>query len=285
VIALVAPSGPLAPERIAWGIAQLESWQLTVRPGKHLHDRHPTLSYLAGFDEDRAADFMAAWTDPEVSAIWCARGGYGAQRMIDLLDFDHLREHGPKHLIGFSDITALHARIGRELDQVTIHGPVGTGRQLLDGPSADSLRRLAFALPDPGQELIIGGTQVGGRATGRLIGGNLALIADDLAVEPPPREPSVVIIEDVGEVGYRLDRMLTQLRRSGWFASVTGLVLGDFAEGDDDELIEAVLLDRLADLEVPIVSRAGFGHGDRNIALPLGAAVVLDADRGVLSLA
>lgn len=285
VVAMVAPSGPLAPDRIAWGIEQLESWQLTVRPGKHLHDRHRQLTFLAGSDQDRAADFMAAWTDPEVQAIWCARGGYGAQRMVDLLDFDRLREAGPKHLIGFSDITALHARIGREVGQVTIHGPVATGRQLLDQPSADGMRRLAFDRPVEGQELIAGETLVVGRATGRLIGGNLALIADDLAVEPPPGEPSVVIMEDISEEAYRVDRMLTQLRRCGWFDSVTGIVLGDFTESDDDQLTESVVRDRLADLGLPVIHRAPFGHGDRNVALPLGALVDLDADRGVLSLA
>lgn len=133
--------------------------------------------------------------------------------------------------------------------------------------------------------MIAGETLVVGRATGRLIGGNLALIADDLAVEPPPSEPSVVIMEDISEEAYRVDRMLTQLRRCGWFDSVTGIVLGDFTESDDDQLTESVVRDRLADLGLPVIHRAPFGHGDRNVALPLGALVDLDADRGVLSLA
>jgi len=272
-------------DRIARGVKTLEGWGFTVRPGDHLHDQHPRLNYLAGTDEDRAADLQRAWTDPQVSAVWCARGGYGAQRMVDLLDFDALRAAGPKHLIGFSDITALHSRIGRELGQITIHGPVGTGTQLADKPSAEALQSLILGRPAPGAELITGTALVPGSAAGRLIGGNLALIADDLGVEPMPDVPSVVIIEDVGEEGYRLDRMLTQLRRSGWFAMVTGVVLGDFTETDDAGLIEAVLTDRLADLGVPVLARAPFGHGDRNLALPLGAEVVLDASGGVLRLA
>lgn len=271
-------------ERIAYGIERLESWGFVVRPGAHLHDHHSRLGYLAGLDADRAADFQAAWTDPEVAAVWCARGGYGAQRMIDLLDFDALRAAGPKHLIGFSDITALHARIGRELGQVTIHGPVGTGSQLDDGPSADALRSVIMRQPEPGAVLITGQPLVGGTASGRLIGGNLSLIADDLGVEPVPAEPSVVIIEDVGEPGYKLDRMLTQLRRTGWFARITGVVLGDFTEADDQELVAAVLADRLADLGIPILRNAPFGHGDRNLALPLGAVVTLDATAGILRL-
>jgi muramoyltetrapeptide carboxypeptidase len=285
IIGLVAPAGPLATERIAWGIELLQSWGYVVRPGKHLGDRHPELGYLAGADQDRAADFMAAWTDPEVSAVWCARGGYGAQRMVDLLELDALRAAGPKHLIGFSDITTLHSRLGRELWQVTVHGPVGTGRQLADDPSARAVRSLLSERPAPGTTLITGEPLVDGWATGRLAGGNLALIADDLGVEPPPSEPTVVIMEDVGEQAFRLDRMLTQLRRSGWFTRVTGIVLGDFTESDDPDLVAAVLADRLTDLGIPVIRNAAFGHGDRNLALPLGAEVVLDADGGILRLA
>jgi len=282
---LVAPSGPIAAERIHRGIELLRSWQFAVRPGNHLGDHHARLGYLAGSDEDRAADFQAAWTDPDVSAVWCARGGYGAQRMVDLLDFDALRAAGPKHLIGFSDITALHARLGRELGQITIHGPVGTGSQLQDDPSAAALRSLLLTEPAAGTTVITGVALVPGSATGRLIGGNLALIAGDLGVEPLPSEPSVVAIEDVGEQGYRLDRMLTQLRRSGYFDNVVGVVLGDFTETDDQDLAAAVLADRLTDLGVPVLAQAAFGHANRNLALPLGAVVDLDANAGVVRLA
>lgn len=282
---MIAPSGPLTEDRIDRGIGRLRSWGLDVRPGAHLHDRHPVLHYLAGNDQDRAADLMTAWTDPQVDAIWCARGGYGAQRMVDLLDFAALRAAGPKQLIGFSDITALHTRIGRELDQVTIHGPIGAGPQLDDDASAAAVWALLSGPPTRGTELITGTTMVPGRATGRLIGGNLAMIIADFGVEAPPDEPSVLIMEDIDEVSYRLDRMLTQLRRSGWLNAVTGIVLGDFTEGDDRERTEAVTHDRLADLGIPVIHRAAFGHADRNIALPLGSVVTLDADVGTLSLA
>ena len=281
---MVAPSGPIPAERISRGIELLRSWRFDVRAGDHVADQHPRLDYLAGSDKDRAADFQAAWTDPEVRAVWCARGGYGAQRMVDLLDFDALRAAGPKHLIGFSDITALHTRIGRELGQVTIHGPVGTGSQLDDAPSAAALRSLLSDQPAPGMTVITGVALVPGSATGRLIGGNLALIAADLGIEPLPAEPSVLIIEDVGEPGYRLDRMLTQLLRAGYFSNVVGVVLGDFTETDDDELATAVLADRLTDLGVPVLQHAAFGHASRNLAVPLGAVGDLDAATGVVRL-
>ena len=104
-------------------------------------------------DEDRAAELTAAWSNPDVDAVWTARGGYGAQRMIDLIDYDALRAAGPKHFLGFSDITALHERIGRELGQVTLHAPAVAAAlvQLADPPTADSLRRLLFEDPDPGR--------------------------------------------------------------------------------------------------------------------------------------
>lgn len=284
-VAVVAPSGPLTPERVNRAMDKLPSWGLSPAPGKHLHDRHEKLRYLAGTDQDRAADFMAAWTDPDVSAVWCARGGYGAQRMVDLLDFDRLRAAGPKHLIGFSDITALHTRIGRELGQVTIHAPTAASAQLDDPASAAALGDVAFRTPVSGQELIIGDPLVPGAAQGLLAGGNLALMAGDLGVEPAPAEPSIVLFEDVGEEAYRLDRMLTQLRRAGWFAGVAGIVLGDFTEAGDSEQVQAVLRDRLADLGVPIMRRARVGHADGNLALPLGAWTRLDADSATLRLA
>jgi muramoyltetrapeptide carboxypeptidase len=284
-VGVVAPSGPLSPERIASGLDKLNSWGLSVVPGKHVHDHHRRLGYLAGDDADRADDLMTAWTDPGVSAIWCARGGYGAQRMIDLLDFDQLRAAGPKHLIGFSDITALHARIGRELDQVTIHGPTAASHQLDDPESFAGLQALAFATPEPGQKLITGDRLVPGTAGGRLIGGNLSLISDDLGVEPAPDEPVIALFEEVREECYRIDRMLTQLRRSGWFDMVVGIVLGQFSEADDSEQVQALLDDRLSGLGIPIMADVPVGHTDHNLALPLGAQVWLDADHGVLALA
>lgn len=281
---MVAPSGPLQPERIARGTAKLASFGLRVIPGSHLDDRHQNLSYLAGDDHDRAADFMATWTDPAVRAVWCARGGYGAQRMVDLLDFERLRAAGPKHLIGFSDITALHTRIGRELDQVTIHGPTAASRQLDDRQTAEHLLNLLFETPASGTELLAGDTVLPGIAQGTLVGGNLALVTADLGVESPPVEPSIAVFEDVGECGYRLDRMLTQLRRSGWFTMVRGVVLGDFSETDHAGQLQSLLEDRLNDLEIPILHHVPVGHDDRNLALPLGSGVVLDGSQGVVRL-
>lgn len=107
-VAVVAPSGPVVEERLAAGLDILRGWDLDPVVAPHVLDRHPEFTYLAGTDADRAADFQAAWCDPDVAAVLCARGGYGVQRMVDLLDWDAIRAAGPKVLLGFSDITALH---------------------------------------------------------------------------------------------------------------------------------------------------------------------------------
>ena len=281
VVTVVAPSGPFDADRVRAGAAIVESWGLEVRYGQHALGSHKRLSYLSADDRTRAADFTAAWTDPATSAVWAARGGYGAQRMVDMVDFDRLRAAGPKHLVGFSDITALHTRVGRELGQVTIHGPVVASlTQLNDAPSVAQLQKLLLRHAEPGTLLARGPSVHRGLAQGRLVGGNLSLVASDLGIEPIPAEPRVAVFEDVAEDGYRIDRMLTQLLRAGWFNRVVGIVIGDFAESAEPTLVEHVVADRLDVLGVPILRGARVGHGVRNLALPLGAQVRLDATAG-----
>ena len=141
LVAVVAPSGPVAPDRLARGVALLESWGLRVRLQPRVLGTYEPLTYLAADDHGRADDFTTAWTDPTVAAVWAARGGYGAQRMVDLVDWPAVRAAGRKPFVGFSDITALHSRLGRDLDQVTVHGPVlGSAGQLDDAESVAALR-------------------------------------------------------------------------------------------------------------------------------------------------
>jgi muramoyltetrapeptide carboxypeptidase len=128
-VAVVAPAGPVPEEPLYRGIAVLESWGLRVELGKHVLDRHSRLPYLAGADADRAADLQRAWCDPGVDAVFCARGGYGCQRMVDLLDWDAMAAAGPKVFAGSSDVTALHEAIGTHLGMVTLFSPMIAGRQ------------------------------------------------------------------------------------------------------------------------------------------------------------
>ncbi|MFT4165428.1 MAG: DUF4031 domain-containing protein, partial [Microlunatus sp.] len=244
LVAVVAPSGPVDPDRLARGVALLESWGLRARLQPHVLGRDARLPYLAAGDYQRAADLSDAWADPEVATVWAARGGYGAQRMVDLLDWSAVRAAAPKWLIGFSDITALHTRLGRELDLVTVHGPgLATVEQLDDELSATALRSLLMSAPVPRTVLAEGIGAVAGVARGRLVGGNLSLLAADVGVEPAPEASVIAVFEDVGECPYRVDRMLTQLLRSRWFDQVRGVVVGD--------LDSAVVLERLGRLGIP----------------------------------
>ncbi|MGH3443772.1 MAG: DUF4031 domain-containing protein, partial [Nocardioidaceae bacterium] len=140
-VTVVAPAGPASPQRLRPGIDALASWGLRVQESADAV--HPELGYLAGTDAQRAEELTRAWCDPEVRAVFCARGGYGTQRMVDLLDFAALAEAGPKVLVGFSDITALHQAFGTRLGLTTVHGPSVTGLAA-DAGSAEHLRALLF---------------------------------------------------------------------------------------------------------------------------------------------
>jgi muramoyltetrapeptide carboxypeptidase len=277
LVRVVAPAGPVDRGRLEAGVAVLTGWDLRVELGEHVLTSSDGLPYLAADDVRRAADLTAGWTDPEVAAVWVARGGYGSQRMLDLVDWPRLRAAGPKHLVGFSDVTALHGRLGRELGQVTVHGPGAASlAQLHDGPTVASLRRMLMTPPRPASVVVEGHTLVPGTAAGRLWGGNLTLLAADVGVEPPPADDVILGIEDVAEPAYRVDRALTQLLRAGWLDRVRGVLVGDLGAPPAGGW-PPVVVDRLGGLGVPVVVEAPVGHGDRNLALPLGARVRLDA--------
>ncbi|MBZ3916222.1 S66 peptidase family protein [Streptomyces acidiscabies] len=287
-VAIVAPSGPVPEERLQGGLDILRGWGLEPVVAPHVLDRHGEFPYLAGTDADRAADLQHAWCDPSVDAVLCARGGYGVQRMVDLLDWDALRAAGPKVLVGFSDVTALHEAFANRLGLVTLHGPMTAGVDFLKNAVAQQHLRATLMEPESVQVVTAtgGGALVGGRARGVLLGGCLCLLAAELGT-PYARASArggLLCLEDVGEETYRLDRYLTQLLRAGWLDGVRGVVLGSWAECDDYPLVRAMLVDRLGGLGVPVVEEFGFGHGAGALTVPFGVAAVLDADAGTLVL-
>ncbi|MFJ5260407.1 LD-carboxypeptidase [Streptomyces sp. NPDC088387] len=286
-VAVVAPSGPVLEERLQAGLDVLRGWDLDPVVAPHVLDRHGEFDYLAGTDADRAADFERAWCDPAVDAVFCARGGYGVQRMVELLDWTAMRAAGPKVFLGFSDITALHEAFATRLGLVTLHGPVAAGVDLIKNARAqDHLKATLFA-PETVRTITSGGTAlVPGRARGVLLGGCLSLLATELgtAHARPSAAGGLLCLEDVGEPVYRLDRCLTQLLRAGWLDGVGGVLLGSWEKCGPYERLRPLLADRLGALGVPVAENFGFGHGDGALTIPFGVRAELDAEAGTLTL-
>jgi muramoyltetrapeptide carboxypeptidase len=242
--------------------------------------------YLAGSDESRRSDLNRFAGDDSIDAIWCIRGGYGATRLLNSLDYTAWRER-PRALIGYSDITALHAAIGTRAELVTFHGP--TARATLTEFTRSSLCAAvsdgATTLSAPNARTLRGGT-----ASGRLAGGNLAVLTA-LCGTPfaPSLDGAILVLEDVNEAVYRLDRMLTQLRSTGALDRIEGIAFGHFTDIPEDHSSEARSLeDFLAEVAdqcgVPCVASIPLGHIDDQWTLPLGRTAVLDADARTLTI-
>lgn len=278
LVAVSAAAGQIRPERLDAGVETLRSWGLRVRVQPHTLDTHP-FGYLAGTDADRAADFADAWMDDEVTAVVAGRGGYGTQRMLDLLDWRRLAEARPKILAGFSDITALHQAVASRLGLVSLHSHVTTSLGTASAHSAERMRSMLF---EPAADDLFADEQlrsiVTGSAQGVLVGGNLSMLAAEVGTSlSRPATGGIAVLEEVTEEPYRLDRLLTQLVRTGWFDGVCGIVLGAFTDCGDPAAVDAVLLDRLVPLEVPLVSGFDFGHTATSRCVPLGVRATLDA--------
>jgi muramoyltetrapeptide carboxypeptidase len=282
-VALISPAGPFREDaelERARANAERFGWLPVIATNARARD-----GYLAGSDEQRARDLNNCIADKAIDAIWCLRGGYGAMRILDAIDFDAMRSN-PKPLVGYSDITALHCAFGRFADVVTFHGP--TARQSLTEFTTESFQKALVSGENPCGAMPGATTVVSGRATGRLVGGNLALLTAIAGTRyAPDYDGAILLIEDVNEAHYRLDRMLRQLILAGSLAKLAGIVFGRFTDipreyGDTDWTLDRVLADAARIANVPCVSGAPFGHIDDQWTLPLGAEAELDADAKTL---
>ena len=283
---MIAPAGPCAPERVALVAPLFERFGLRTRLYPGCHARHPQHDFLAGDDATRLADLHAAFAETDVAAVFALRGGWGSARLLDRIDTALLRAH-PKPLIGFSDITALHALLARE-GLVGLHAPMPGSNLVLDGAEADTQALFELLMqPLPAGHcfapaLAADAWRRPGQASGQLIGGNLSIVAALLGTPWAwPREGTILFLEDVSEALYRVDRLLTQLRLAGVLAGARGFVLGSFTEDADPS---AVLHEHLASLGKPVITGWPAGHATPNRTLPLGAQVTLDATAGTLTL-
>ena len=261
----------------------LRSWGLRVHVAPAVADGCcGELPWLAGSDEERARRLTEAWTDPDVRAVWAARGGCGTHRVLDLLDWPELRAAGPSVVVGFSDLTAFHQAVGVRLGMATLHGPVVT--QLGDGdPAAAEATRAAVM--DDSSWTLVGRGVAPGASEGVLVGGNLTVLAAG-AGTPLTRSArnGIAVLEDVDEPPFRVDRVLTQLLRTGWFEGVRGVALGQFTRCGDPETLRLLLRRRLEPLDGPIVEELPVGHVPRNLPVALGVPARIDGRAGTLTV-
>lgn len=266
----------------------LSGWGLRPVPAPNVYARS---GYLAGADELRAADLNAAFADAEIRGVLCTRGGYGAQRVVDAIDMAAVRRD-PKVVAGFSDITALQFALWRGARLATVHGP---GAAWLDertpARSAESLHA-ALMTTEPVTvhrvaEEDSAPVVAPGVASGPLLGGNLCLITASLGTtDMPDLTGAILLIEDVDEPPYKVDRMLTHLRRAGALNGLAGVAIGQFTRCADEwpVTVADVLHDRLGDLGVPVLGGLPIGHGVGQLTVPVGVDATLDSVTGTLTV-
>ena len=285
-VAVIAPAGPSPSDRVALVPPLFAQFGLQARIYPGCHARHPQHDFLAGDDATRLADLHAAFADPDIAAVFALRGGWGSARLLDRIDTALLRAN-PKLLIGFSDITALHALLARE-GLVGLHAPMPGSNLVLPG-NEDDAQALFKLLMQPlpaghclAPTLAADAWRVPGRASGTLVGGNLSIVASLLGTPWAwPSVGTILFLEDVSESLYRVDRLLTQLRLAGVLHHTRGFVLGSFTEDADPA---AVLREHFGALGKPLLAGWPAGHSIPNRALPLGAEVTLDAVAGTLTM-
>lgn len=294
-IGLISPSGPVQSRGTTTEAIEAARVRLTEQGFRTVVAPHAleARGYLAGTDADRASDLHAMFRDPHVHGVLCIRGGYGAMRLLDLLDYDLLSRH-PKVFIGFSDVTALHLAFLRRIGLVTFHGPMAGAlaradpHDLTQVLSAITRPEAAGPLANPPGAPAIE-TLVPGIADGMLVGGNLALLTALLGTPYVPAfEGALLFLEDIVDHAYRLDRKLVQLRLAGALRQAAGIVIGECrirAEPSEPALtVREILQDLVVSLGKPAIYGLACGHGAHHLTLPIGVRARLDATRGVLSI-
>ncbi|WP_425076580.1 S66 peptidase family protein [Psychroserpens sp. S379A] len=283
-VAIVAPSGILKNrnDEVEQAVALLESWGLHAIVGKYVFSK---ADHFAGTDDERCEDFQKALDDPKVSAIWCARGGYGTVRILDKLDYTAFKKH-PKWIIGYSDITALHNQIHNEGYQ-SIHALmcVSLTKDLNDiKATLETFKSTIFGNP---VNYTLEGSNYNrvGVASGQLVGGNLTMLHTMLGSKTSlDMSGKILFIEEIGEYKYHIDRMLQSLKRAGYFDNCKGVIVGDMSKLRKNTTlwgtsVEQLVLDALADYDFPIAFNMPAGHEQDNRAMVLGKVVELKVEK------
>lgn len=297
-IGLVCPAySAFIKEEVQIAIEGLQAMGFKVVQGKHIFDRY---GYLAGKDEDRAADINGMFADKKIDAIMAMHGGWGCARILPLLDYELIKKN-PKVFIGYSDITALLLGIYSQTGLVTFHGPVGSSTW--NNFSVEYFKNIliektAVKMINPirkGDSLVQMDDRIitinSGKATGKLIGGNLTVLSHILGSKYVPNfTGAILFIEDVQEDTYRIDRMITQLKLAGILSQIAGFVFGKCTDcppsnGNYGSLtLEDIFDDHIKPLKIPSFSGAMIGHIKDKFTVPIGIEATIDADEGVIKL-
>lgn len=291
-IGVIAPAGPANKENIENARKNLEALGFKVKMGSACYKKY---GYLAGTDAERAADLNAMFKDRNVAGIICLRGGYGAARILDKINYTLVRDNA-KVFVGYSDITALHIAFNIKCKLITFHGPMlySDMSEELDEFSIKSLLRAVMKqeslnnIENPiGQEIKC---LIKGKAEGQLIGGNLSIIVSGLGTPYEiETKGKILFLEDIGEEPYRVDRMLTQLALAGKLRGAAGFILGDWNHCEPKDSSQSLTLlqvfkNRLEPLKKPTLYNIQGGHCIPKITLPFGVKVFLDSDSGKLKV-
>lgn len=291
LIGIISPASRiLDPTRIEKGVAYLERMGYRTILGKNVLE---TYGYLAGTDEQRAADIHAMFEHKEVKAIMCIRGGYGTPRLLSLINYPRIARH-PKIFVGYSDITSIQLALWKKCRLVTFQGPM-VGVDLadpLDAMTEELFWRLLTSPKKAGQVVPPGEPAVvirKGKASGRLLGGNLAhLVAILATVHQPSFADALLFLEDIGEEPYRIDRMMTQLRHAGILDKAGAILGGQFTDcGPKDPAKPSLTLDTVFQelgmkLPVPFLAGLPFGHEARKLTIPMGIRARVNAEARTL---
>ncbi len=278
-IGIVAPAGPFDSEKFMKGKTVLESMGFQTFFDEGIFQKH---GFLAGTDIQRTDQLNRLFADPTVQAIACARGGYGSIRILSFLDFETIKKH-PKIFLGFSDISALLSVLYEQCGLVTFHGPVVT---TLAKATEKTIMAMKTALTsDAPLELTPEDGKVikPGVCSGLVAGGNLTTLCHLVGTPYAPNfKGKILLLEDVGEMPYRIDRMLTQMKLAGCFNGIAGLILGVFEEcGHLNEIVE-IFNNIFENANIPILAGFGMGHGEHNLTIPMGLGATLDTDKNRL---
>lgn len=273
-IGMVAPAGYMPIEKMQTCIETLDSWGYTVQLGSTTHSNSE--NYFSGTDEERLNDLQLMMDDPNIKAILCARGGYGMSRIIDRISFKKF-EKEPKWIIGFSDITVLHAHIYTNYKTASLHAPMAAAFN--DGEFNNQyILSLKNALEGQPSQYLASSHPFNrpGKAKGQLIGGNLSLLAHLIGTESDFRTKNrILFLEDIGEQLYNIDRMFIQFKRSGKLDKLTGLIIGGFTDNQDTErpfgkTVHELIYEHVKDYDYPLCFDFPVSHERENFALKIG---------------